>query len=280
MTLDELTPIVSMRPGKEYTKEELRVARTAFMEKLGCSNPEIGPEEVKAPVLPKDVFEESVEEAAISNAFPDIEPEPVSVEAPIEPAADFAPTMILPEIDEAAEEAPIEETPVAAEEAKTAGEQPQAEAIEAPAEVEVPLESEEFILKSDSRLARFLYRLYAYLLLPVLALEALSLLIASVGTAVAVSNAPYIVIHVICAAVYTMFVTLSWHQFYNRTKLGLLLNRSLIGVCIIRGFLMVFSGTDILWGVIFISLSVLFLVYFIGYDSMFIIPSPKKQRAR
>ncbi len=281
MTLDALTPIVSMRPGKEYTKEELRIARTVFMEKLGCLNPEIEPEEAEeTEAVPSPI--EVYEALTLEDALPIDSPSPILHEVPVE-AEGLSSVTAIPVFDETVAPKEIEEVPHVTEASPVAA-TPEAvheeNVFEEPEAVSTPLETEEFILKADSRLARFLYRLYAYFLLPLLALESLAFLLASVGTAVAIADAPYIIIHVICAAVYTMIISLAWHQFFHRTKFGLLLNRSILGVCIIRGFLMLLAGTDIVWGVIFVALSVLFLVYFIGYDNMFIIPSPKRQRVQ
>ncbi len=300
MTLDELTPIVSMRPGKEYTKEELRAARMAFMEKLGCANPEIETEEEPE----TDAFTESVpDEAEILTPAAELPEEPImdiaeeiSVSAPIietvseTPVADDPAPLLSSEVVADTEEVhpPVlvetEEnsetaTPSEVEEAEKTEETEDADMQKTEDEI-TPSAHEEFIMKTDSRLARFLYLLYAYFLLPALAIESISLLVISVGTSVAASNTPFIVINVICAAVYAMVISLSWHQFLARTSLGLLLSRTLICVCILRGFLMLLSGTNVFMGIIFIALSVLFLIYFIGYDTMFTIKSQKKQRVR
>ena len=297
MTLDELTPIVSMRPGKEYTKDELRAARLAFMEKLGCANPEIESEEepeISAETESEEpaALEPITEESAVPEPIAD---EPVSTETFAEETEEPAPE--VPEItDEAPSSAqtvlpeePVAEVPTLApsapvlEETETVAAETEKEELPEENKTEdapAPSESEEFIMKTDSRLARFLYLLYAYFLLPLLAVEAISLLVASVGTCVAAADTPYIIINVLCAAVYAMIISLAWHQFLSRTSLGLHLNRTLICVCIIRGFLMLLSGQSMVWGIVFIALSVLFLIYFIGYDTMFTVKSQKKQRVR
>ncbi len=286
MTLDELTPIVSMRPGKEYTKEELRAARLAFMEKLGCANPEVETEEepeaeVSVEVAPEetDAPEVLTEESDAPNA--EILAETEEVFSPVEETAEVSmveeTTIVIPsvpviEVEEVSPKTEPAEIMTAENEENFVANKTE----DAPA----PSENEEFIMKTDSRLARFLYLLYAYFLLPVLAIEAISLLVASVGTCVAASDTPFIIINVICSAAYAMVISLSWHQFLSRTNLGLLLNRTLICVCIIRGFLMLLSGSSAVMGIIFIALSVLFLIYFIGYDTMFTVKSQKKQHVQ
>lgn len=287
MTLDELTPIVSMRPGNEYTKEELRAARLAFMEKLGCANPEVETEEepetdvsedilTEEPAFPEILAEEIAEPVFETPSEAEAVLPPVIEDIPEVPAVE-EPTIVIPTISASVTTEAFPETEKDEEMDTKFVEEPVInETEDAPA----PSENEEFIMKTDSRLARFLYLLYAYFLLPVLAIEAISLLVASVGTSVAASDTPFIIVNVVCAAVYAMVISLSWQQFLSGTNLGLLLNRTLICVCAIRGFLMLLSGTGTLSGIIFIALSVLFLIYFIGYDTMFTVKPQKKQRVR
>lgn len=304
MTLEELTPIVSMRPGKEYTREQLREARSAFMALLADSDgADCAPaEEISAEspasamsVSPEKPFSEVTE--AVFAAAEAAENAPVQ-EMPRTPAFAEAPVAVPENTDETPVQAPEPEpyvafsaVPITAVEAaaESAGEEAAPKAADAPEEtmretVEAHEEAaaepeEEFILKTDSRLARFLYILYAYLVVPLLAVEALVFLLASVAAAVAVPNIPYLLLHIFCAALYTMSVAVAWHQLLHRTKFGLLLNRALIGVCAFRGIFMLFLG-ETLSGILFIALSVLFLVFFLGYDSTFIVKSPAKQRAR
>lgn len=289
MTLEELTPIVSMRPGKEYTKEELREARAAFMKALEGDAPTVSedassveetvdtPSPENAEMMPEA---ESIAEFFIPEETEELTPHLSETLIGEKTPTDIlsAQTVRLPEITEETNQleiAEIEETftehvsPIASEsEASVTYE-------ENDISVQIEEEKEEFILKTHSKLARVLYILYAYLFVPILALEALSLLIASVVTAVSMPDLKHLFLYVFCAAVYTLVVALAWHQFLYRSKFGLLLNRSLIGVCLFRGIAMLFSSAY-LSGVVFIALSILYLVFFIGYDSTFIIKSPKK----
>ena len=241
MTLEELTPIVSMRPGKEYSREEIQKARKAFMEALGMtgspttdtSAEEPGPESVSAEA-PAPVSEN---DAAPCEA----------VEADIVPREESAPT--------------FEE-----EETAPAGEME----TDAPAPAE---DDESFVLENESRLARFLYLLYVYAFVPILAIESLIFLVSTTLLAVRSPETPYLILHIFGAAFYAMFIATSWHQILHRTKPGLFLNRSLIGVCIFRGISMLFSGASALTGILFLSVSFLFLIFFVGYDSTFIIHS-------
>ncbi len=268
MTLDELTPIVSMRPGKEYTREELRAARAAFMAQLRSmpADEDISSDGNTAPLDP------ATETAEEISAFEDGQT-PILEEAVLEAETSSSiPTQNL----EASEETPesVSDEVVLLEEAS------KAEAVTAPEEKSETARDEEFILKAESRLARFLYIIYAYLLVPILAAEALIFLLASVAAAVAVPDIPYLSVHILCAVFYTMLVSIAWHQFLFRTHFGLLLNRALIAVCIFRGIFMLLSGGSFLPGFIFVALSSLFLIFFVGYDSTFTVKSPKKQRAQ
>ncbi len=305
MTLEELTPIVSMRPGKEYSREELRDARAAFMAALEKSDASaaaptaFAPAETPTPAGADNVPAETVD-AFTSPAYETSEmPADVPTEAE---SAVFQPADIPAEAEEVAvptEEPENAEVPTEADSAvsdtlqyvqfgvvpiQTPDETELPTTVEAPTESdsieEASADEEEFILRAESRLARFLYILYAYLLVPLLAAESLVLLLASVATAVAVPHIPYLLLYIFCAVLYTMAVTLAWHQLLHRTTFGLLLNRSLIGVCIIRGFTMLLGDGNVLLGVLFIALSVLFFVFFLGYDSTFTVKSPKKQRVR
>ncbi len=303
MTLEELTPIVSMRPGKEYTREQLREARSAFMAKLASSD--------GTDCLPTEdcSVENQAYEIPEAPSVPDIPEVTTGCEAPFtdtvspetEDSVATTEDMTIPVFEEAS--APKQETPAEAPVPSPASDHVASSAVpftptenivdtstttaeaaaDAPEDVaeEFPEEfEEEFILKTESRLARFLYIFYAYFTVPLLAAEALIFLLTSVATAVAVPNIPYLLLHIFCAALYTMAVALAWHQLLHRTKFGLLLNRALIVVCILRGISMLFLGETILSGILFIALSLLFLVFFLGYDSTFTIKSPKKQHVR
>ncbi len=219
MTLDELTPIVSMRPGKDYSREEIREARMVFMEMLYMTEP---PGEV-----------------------PETESTPAE-----------KPVLALEE-----ENRPFEETTAPAEEMEAAALQLESK------------DDESFVLESESRLARFLYILYVYVFVPVLAVESLVFLISTVMISVRAPETPFLLLHILSAAFYAMFIAVSWHQILHRTKFGLFLNRSLIGVCIFRGTSMLLAGTSVLMGILFLAISFLFLIFFVGYDSTFIIQS-------
>ncbi len=301
MTLEELTPIVSMRPGKTYTREELKEARAAFMAALGTSDSGFEETSLESPNADADMPSELLETDAPADieAPADTEnemPEEAAIEANISltpPAEDI---FAVAETTEAAsqsdalsyteavsdtEEADIPNAAsLPTETASNTEEMPLTEeaTIEeeaAPSLSEDPDENteEEFILKTESRLARFLYILYAYVLLPILAAESLIFLLGSVATAIMVRDVPFTFVHILAAVLYTMIVSIAWHQFLHRTELGLLLNRSLIGVCIFRGFSMILSGTSLMTGIIYIALSLLYLVFFVAYDTTFVMPS-------
>lgn len=270
MTIDELTPIVSMRPGKPYSREELRAARAAFMAALGTSEAAASPEEDAnlnpTPSVPSPLV---LDETALES-----EAEPTEEVA--EPATEDA------ELTEEVAEPTTENAEPAAEDAEPAAEDAELPAEDARpeatglADAAAPLEPEDkeaFIMQAESRLARFLYILYAYLLVPLLAAEALVFLLATVATAVSIPNVPQLFLHILSAAVYTMFVSLAWHQFLHRSALGLFLNRALIGVCIFRGVSMVLGGDMVLTGILFLALSLLFFVFFVGYDTTFVVKS-------
>lgn len=309
MTLDELTPIVSMRPGKEYSREELQMARAAFMAALekGASADDFSTEEPTSPAEPaidipmaetqataeniEALHTDSISEP-VSAPQPELPPIEDSANAlpplpPISPGPVFSPVSSEPQHTEAETE-PIEEfdttgdyvsfpvVPITPASDNAAPLSEQAEAVPDNS----PMEDEEFILKTESRLARLLYILYAYLFLPLLAVEALLFLVAGVLTAVSVPDIPFLLLQILCTAVYTMIVTFAWHQLLFRTHLGLILNRSLIVVCIVRGLGMLFSSESVLPGIIMLALSALFLVFFVAYDNTFTVKSPNKRRAR
>jgi len=266
MTLDELTPIVSMRPGKEYTREELRAARAAFMAQLGGlpAEEDIASTENVAPL------DTAAETAAEIFAFEDVQvaaPEEVAASVPME-------NLQQPEVSEEAQENVLDTIAITEEAPEASVTETRTEPV--PKESPETTTNEEFILKAESRLARFLYILYAYLLVPALAAEAVIFLLASVAAAVAVPDIPYLFVHILCAVFYTMLVSIAWHQFLFRTHFGLLLNRTLIAACIFRGIFMLLSGDNFLSGFIFVALSSLFLIFFVGYDSTFTVKSPKK----
>lgn len=241
MTLEELTPIVSMRPGKEYSTQELRQARAVFMALLNG--------ETIVPLPDADEAENQPSECSPDDCQCD------SSEA----------EMPLPE------ETTLPEAPKL----------PDGKDDVLSPENAVPEETEEeFILRTDSRLARTLYILYAYLVVPLLALEGLALLIFTVLTIVAIPNIPYLLIPVGGSVFYTMAVTIAWHQLLHRTRAGLYMNRTLILVSILRGLSMIIHWGNILTGILFIALFFLFLIFFMGYDNTFIIKSPKKRRGR
>ncbi len=320
MTLEELTPIVSMRPGKEYSREELRAARAAFMAALeNTDSAACEPAEVSvSPVPPEETELSAVAEVAaepempyvaedVASALPDENPLPPTPvlqkenpeELPPLPPLDPQSTARFPSVQKHAEDVfspsdvtehlvkkPENAVPYSAFPGVPIISVPEADPPSAPGETaktDWPVsedEEEEFILKTDSRLARFLYILYAYLLLPLLAVEALVFLLAGVAAAVTVPEIPYLIVQILCTAVYTMTVTVAWHQLLHRTHFGLLLNRALIVVCILRGVSMLLSQESILTGIILLALSALFLVFFIAYDSTFTVKSPGKQRAQ
>lgn len=280
LSLEELTPIVSMRPGKKYTREELKEARAAFMAALGADKPiveeksvdtvETRPVDVEEINLPHKSEPETSKEETVSPS-----------DTPQHDPCHFtnAPTNASAKPEVCSENASIPET-------KCSAPSPESDMQDAPNDdssgeifmqeettTAQSMEEEEFILKAESRLARFLYILYAYMLLPILAAESLVFLLASVGTAIMVRDVPFASLHIFAAVLYTMVVSFAWHQFMHRTKLGLLLNRSLIGVCIFRGLSMILSGTSLLTGSIYVALSVLYLVFFVAYDSTFVIPT-------
>ncbi len=215
LSLEELTPIVSMRAGTVYTKEELALARRIFMARLHNEEVEIA----------EDAPAESV----------------------------FAPS----------------EVPTTHE--KTEAFIPDTEETE---------RDEDFILKSENRLARLLYRIYAYILLPFLSLEAILILLGSVATATASPTIPYLFAYIAVSVFYTMFVAITWHQFLFATRIGLVLSRILIFTCIGRGICMVLSPETTLTGILFLTMSILFLVFFFGYENTFIKPAPKKRHGR
>ena len=267
LSLEELTPIVSMRPGKEYTREELKEARAAFMAAL--NNDDTANSVLTETPEPETASSPAADSNAVIN-------ENESTEAAEEPVCrENAPS----ECTEASSAVPEETTPSAEEENIESASLPEEPLLTEVTvnETETPTETDDFeetfILKAESRLARFLYILYAYCLLPLLALESLLFLVGSVVMAIMVRDVPFIFIHIFAAGLYTIIVSVSWHQFMYRTELGLLLNRSLIGVCIFRGFSMILSGTALLIGIIYIALSLLYLVFFVAYDSTFVIPS-------
>lgn len=277
LTIEELTPIVSMRPGKEYTREELKEARAAFMQALGCTSsaPDTHSADTEAPREEETTHTEmplaaSTVEASVSS----VETKEISA-LHAEPSESPSSEMPLEnEVPQAEESLPIaaaaEEVLASANETETHTEETSESAAIA---TDLEEEPEAFILKAESRLARFLYILYAYVLLPVLAAESLIFLLGSVATAIMVRDVPFVFVHILAAVLYTMIVSIAWHQFLHRSKLGLLLNRSLIGVCIFRGFSMTLSGTSLPVGIIYIALSLLYLVFFVAYDSTFVIPS-------
>ncbi|MDD6307861.1 MAG: hypothetical protein PUB07_00655 [Clostridia bacterium] len=232
MTIDELTPIVSMRPGKQYTREQLRDARAAFMKALQS------PDENHT----EQLFQEASKK------------ETASVEA--EKHADACETKQFSTVDfvyqplENKVEEPREEEPGATE---TTDE-----------------EAEDFLTKAEGSLARILYFLYAYMLVPIVTAASLVVLLASVATAIVAPDTPYLVLHVLFAAVHTVFLSVAWHQFMHRTWVGLILNRALILYLLGNGFFLLMSGKDLLLGIIEAAVSTLFLFFFIGYDNGFV----------
>ena len=241
MTLEELTPIVSMRPGKEYSASELRQARAVFMALLHG--------ETITPLSDAEGVADQPSACPPDDCLCD---------------SDKAETLL------AEESTPQEASPL-----------PDGEADVPSPEYAAPEETEEeFILRTDSRLARVLYILYAYLVVPLLALEGLALLIFTVLTIVAIPNIPHLVIPVGCSVFYTMAVTIAWHQLLHRTRAGLYMNRTLIIVSVLRGLSMMIHWGNTLTGILFIAFFFLFLIFFMGYDNTFIIKSPKKRRGR
>ncbi len=215
MTLEELSAIVSQRPGKAYTREELSAARTAFLTMLGMESEPPAPEE-KAEMA--------------------------------EEAADDAQAKTLPE----------------------------ASAHEA----EAPPRRKRSFSKRESRPFLFFYRLYAYFLLPLLVLEALFLLLGGVTAAVFVPDIPFLFLHVVCAVLYTMLLTLSWHQFLHRTRCGLVLNRGVLFAGILRGILSFYAPGGFVCGFLFVAVFSFLFLFFLGYEHAFTMPSPKKSRGR
>ncbi len=219
LSLEELTPIVSMRAGMLYSKEELALARRVFMARLNNEEMEIAEE---TPALSESTHTEvSVE----------------SAEAEV-----FTQDAIMP-------------------------------VVEKPDETE-------FILKSENRFARILYRIYAYILLPFLSLEAILILLESVATATAIPTIPYLFSYIAASVFYTMFVAITWHQFLFATRTGLILSRILIFTCIGRGVCMVSSPESRLTGILFLTVSILFLVFFFGYENTFVKSTPKQRHGR
>lgn len=284
MTLEELTPIVSMRPGKEYTREELRAARIAFMTALGMHNAESAVETDALTFEDAEkedaaaVFEEETcAEAPLAEEYTEKEPvqeETVQVEEPalIEDTTEEG---IADEPSSPTMEASIEVAPVLPKE-PSEPEEPVAEVQEEG----TTAEADEFILEHENRPARLLYILYAYLLVPILAIESLLFLVTSVAVAVCVPDIPFLALQVFCAMIYPVVITISWHQLLHRTEFGLLLNRSLIAIGIFRAISHLVPGNTLVLGIIELAVFSLFFIFFVGYDNTFIIPSPKKQRAR
>ncbi|MBE7024857.1 MAG: hypothetical protein E7408_02220 [Ruminococcaceae bacterium] len=264
MTLDELTPIISMRPGKEYSREQLREARAAFMAALGGGNDTAAAESQTTEEKESCNEAETAEPNLMQAASPLSEvPIPVEIREAVQlPEETLTAQVVSDDVS----------VPKTADTKEAAAPSPDADVSKET--------DEEFILRTDSRLARILYILYAYVTVPLLSAESLILLLSSVATIVAVPHVPHLFVHIFCVVLYTMTVTVAWHQLLYRTRFGLILNRALICVCILRGFTMVFAWGDILTGVIFIALSFLFLVFFLGYDSTFIIKSPSKRRGQ
>ena len=293
MTLEELTPIVSMRPGKEYTREELRAARIAFMTALGMHNAESAVEtEALAFEEAEDVAafseEETAEEAPVAEEIPEEAPcaeaateelpaeEPLEEEPTEEVLAEEVPVEEPAALEEVAEDEPsspfIDETPILPEE--------ETEEPVALQEETSKVEADEFILENESRPARLLYILYAYLLVPILAVESILFLVASVAVAVCVPDIPFLSLQVFCAMIYPVVIAVAWHQLLHRTEFGLLLNRSLIAIGIFRAISHLVPGNGLVLGIIELAVFSLFFIFFVGYDNTFIIPSPKKQHVR
>ncbi len=248
MTIEELTPIVSMRPGKVYTKEQLQCARRAFMEALASPSPEIA-QSTASPSLHESPLQEEPEMQDTPSISDTVPPSDTvfqtrqfsSIGSVYVPDTKLsAPTDAKPAADETEETATFDNT---------------------------------FILQSESTLARVLYILYAYVTVPVITLHALVLLVGSVLTAVFVPDIPYLFVAIFSAAAYTMLVSFAWHQFMHRTKCGLLLNRALISAWLLRGAMMLSQQDSLSGGIIIVAVSLLFLVFFFGYDTSFTVQS-------
>lgn len=241
MTTDELLPIVSMRPGKEYTREELKEAREAFMKSLS------GEQQVQAPD-----FIQATEEPAPGINEPEIaEPEITKPDFP-EPAKE-----VKEEISFYSEEI-SEEIDAAKFDTK--------EIISLPPDNEKSAPENPDGTMKKNLLARFLYTFYTCLILPFLAIEAILVTLSAAAVVVFCNGEKNILECFAAAMLYSVIIALVYHQFMHGTRVGIILNRALIIGGLIFGFVRIDLGY-LYSGIIFIAVSALYLIFFTGYES-------------